>query len=75
MKKLSIVLLVGLILLVAGCSGTSTEALQLEIYEKETAQMKKVKEHQVLQLEILQINAAINQFSTPASAVPVTPAQ
>ena len=75
MKKLSIGVLVGLILLVAGCSGTSTEALQLKIYEKETAQMKKVKEHQVLQLEIMQINAAINNLSAPASAVPVTPAQ
>ncbi len=75
MKKLSIGVLVGIILLVAGCSGTTTEALQLEIYEKETAQMEKVKKHQMLQLDILRINAEINKFSAPASAVPVTPAQ
>ena len=74
MKTLRFVVLVGLILLVAGCSGTSTEVLQLKIYEKETARMKKVKEHQMLQLEIMQINAAINNLSAPASAVPITPA-
>lgn len=79
MHKLNVVLSIVLgmaivFVLIGGFELNSTRnSTQEKVYARETETMKKIKEHQMLQLEILQINARINQFSAPRSAVPITP--
>lgn len=68
----TLIVLVILVVLFAGC-GMELTLKPEKVYARETETMEKIKEHQMLQLEILQINARINQFSTPRSAVPITP--
>jgi len=73
MKKLTIGLAVALLVVVVVMGVYMATPEQERAYKKETAKMKMIKEHQMLQLEVLQINAAINRFSAPAAAVPITP--
>ena len=64
MKKL-ILLLVVVSLLLSGC-GMQLTASPEKNYAEETRRLKMVKEHQILQLEVMRINAEIAKMQAPA---------
>lgn len=55
-------------ILIAGC-GMELKPKPEKAYKNETAKMKMVKEHQMLQLEILRINAAIAKMKALEDAM------
>lgn len=63
MKKL--IVLAALVVLLAGCGMELTEKPE-KGYAEETRRMKLVKEHQILTLEIMRINAEIAKMQRPA---------
>lgn len=58
-------LIVLLVLLVAGC-GMQLTSTPEKVYTEETKRLKAIKEHQLLQLEVMNINAAIAQMQAEA---------
>lgn len=57
----TVIVIVLAAILLAGC-GMELKPTAEKAYRDETAKMKKIKEHQMLQLEIMKINAAIAQI-------------
>ena len=62
------VLVIAVVFVLIG--GDAFTPAQEKIYAKETAQMKKIEEHQRLQLTILQLNAEITRITTPQRPAP-----
>lgn len=58
-------LIVLIIFLVAGCGMQLTPTPE-KAYEEDTKKLRAIKEHQILQLEIMNINAAIAQRQVEA---------
>lgn len=65
MRKL--IALAVLTVLLAGCGMELKPTLE-KTYAEETRRLKLVKEHQMLQLEVMKINAAIAQRGAPAQS-------
>ena len=67
MNKVNLIIATLLVLLVVAVLGgiaLNTPSAE-RTYKQETKQMRKIREHQMLTLEIIQINAALNKLATP----------